>query len=232
MLALAIGSRQCPGLFVGFDFGIFKGDGLHHLSDGAVCQDHSGHEILVRQIKALDGEACHFLHGSRGQHDHPIVTVTAALGGLEVIGLGGLNTAQARAATLDIDHKSRNIRACYVAQALCFQRDSGAGGRGHNTHTGSSCAVNHVNGCNFTFRLQEDTADFRHFLCHVGGNFRLRGNGISEIVTATGANRRFGDGFIAFHKYSLCHSKPPYFSTVMMQSGHMVAQNAQPIHLS
>ena len=46
-----------------------------------------------------------------------------------------------------------------------------------------------------------------------------------------GADRRFRDRLIALHQYFFCHSAP-YLSTVMMQSGHMIAQEAQPMHAS
>ena len=41
------------------------------------------------------------------------------------------------------------------------------------TDTGCSCAVNHVDGCDFTFCLQEDTADLGHLLCHIGSDLGL-----------------------------------------------------------
>ena len=52
------------------------------------------------------------------------------------------------------------------------------------------------------------------------------------VVNVQRGGPGLGDGFVTLHKYSFCHNAPPYFSTVMMQSGHMVAQNAQPLHFS
>ena len=127
----------------------------------------------------------------------------------------------------------KHIRAGNIAQTLSLQGNSGAGGRSHNTHAGSSCAVNHVDGSDFTFCLQEDTADLGHLLCHVGSDLRLGSDGVTEVVTAAGTDRSFCDGLVALHQYTFSHFLvPPYFSTVMMQSGHMVAQKAQAMHFS
>ena len=88
-------------------------------------------------------------------------------------------------------------------------------------------------GSDFTFCLQEDTADLGHLLCHVGSDFGLGSDGIAEVVTAAGTDRSFCDGLVALHQYTFSHFLvPPYFSTVMMQSGHMVAQKAQAMHFS
>ena len=232
MGTLTLGAGQRPRLFVSFDLHIFKGDRLHHLTDGAVRQDHGGHAVLVCQVETLDGQACHLLHGGRRQNDHPVVAVTAAFGSLEVVGLRGLDAAQTGAAALDVDYEGRHVRTGDIAQTFGLQRDSGTGGGGHNTHAGSGSAVDHVDGCDFTFRLEEHTADLGHLLCHVGGDLRLRGDGVAEVVAAAGANGGLRNGLVTLHKYTLCHGLPPYFSTVMIQSGHMVAQNAQPMHLS
>ena len=205
MLALTLGTGERPGLFIRLDLDILKGDGLHHLTDGAVCQNHGGHQILVCQIKALDGQAGHFLHGGRRENDHPIVTVTAASGSLKIVGLGGLNAAKSRTAALDVDHQRRHIGTGNVAQSLRFQGDSGAGGGGHYTHTGCGRAVNHIDRRDLTFRLQEHAADFGHLLCHVGSYFCLGCDGISEVMAAAGADGGLCDCFVALHKYSFCH---------------------------
>ena len=128
MLTLALGTGERPGLFICLDLGILKGDGLHHLTDGAVCQNHGGHQIFVGQIEAFDGQTGHLLHGGRCQDDHPVVTVTAASGGLEIVGLRRLDAAESRASALDVDHQRRHIGTGNVAQALSHQGDSGAGG--------------------------------------------------------------------------------------------------------
>jgi hypothetical protein len=53
-------------------------------------------------------------------------------------------------------------------------------------------------------------------------------------MAAAGEDGGLGNGFVALHQYFFLHEilLLPYFSTVMTQSGHMVAQNAQPMHSS
>src|SRR5699024_5462297 len=55
-------------------------------------------------------------------------------------------------------------------------------------------------------RLEEDAVDLWHPLGHIGGHFRLGGDGISEIMAAAGPDRRIGDGLVARHQYSFWHS--------------------------
>ena len=72
-------------------------DRLHDLADHAVGDDGHRLEVLVGQVKGLDDQVHRFLHRRRRQDDEVIVAVTAAFGHLEVVALGGLDVAQARA---------------------------------------------------------------------------------------------------------------------------------------
>ena len=199
MLPLHLCAGEGPGLIVDFHLRVLEGDGLHHLPDGAVRQDHGGHEVLVRQVEALDGEAGHLLHGGGGQDDHAVVPVTAALGGLEVVGLAGLDAAQAGAAPLDVHHEGGHVGTGYVAQALALQGNSRAGGGGHDPHPGGGGAVDHVDGGDLALRLEEHAADLGHLFRHVGGDLRLGGDGVAEVVAAARPDGGLRDGFVALH---------------------------------
>ena len=199
---------------------------LHHLAHRPVGQDHGDHSVLVRQIKALDRQAGHLLDRRRGQDDLAHIAVAAALDGLEIIRLGGLDPAQARAAALDIDDQRREVARRDIGQALALQRDAGAGAGGHGPLPSCRRAQDHIDRRQLALCLQEHAADLRHTLCHIGRDLCLRGDGIAEIMTAAGADGRFRNGFVALHQYFFRHYA--HLSTVMTQSGHIVAQNAQP----
>lgn len=218
VLTLALGAGEGPGLVVVLHLYVLKGDGLHHLANGAVSQDHGNHAVLVRQVEALDGEAGHLLDGGGSQDDHVVVAVSAAPGGLEVVALAGLDAAETGAAALDVHYESGYVTAGDVAQALAHQGDSGAGGGGHHPHARGCGAVDHVDGSYLALRLEEDTADLGHLLGHVGGHLRLGSNGVAEIVTAAGLDRRLGDGLVALHQYSFCHT----FASLLLHSDDAV----------
>ena len=76
-----------------FGLNIFDFHRLHHLTHSTVCQNHGSHAVLVSHFKAFDSQISHLLHACRSQNDHMIVTVTAAFGSMEIVGLGRLNTA-------------------------------------------------------------------------------------------------------------------------------------------
>ena len=134
-----------------------------------------------------------------------VVTVSAALGGLEIVRLGGLDSAESRAAALHIDNQGRQISAGDVGDTLLLQGNSGAGGGSHYAFSCAGNAIHHVNGGNFTFCLQKHTADLRHTLGHVGSQLRLGGDGISKIMAATCLNGSLGNGFIALHQNFFSH---------------------------
>ena len=73
------------------------------------------------------------------------------------------------------------------------------------------------------------SADLRQTPAHVFRDLVLGGDGIAGIETAAAADGGFCDCFVTFHQFSFCHN---YFSTVITQSGHIVAQKAQAMHCS
>ena len=180
----------------------------------------------------MNGELGHLLHRGGSQDDHVEVTVTAALGGLEVVGLRGLDTAETGAAALDVDHQRGEIGAGQVGQALALEGDSGGGGGGHDAGAGGGHAVDHVDGGNLGLSLEEHAADLGETLGHVGRDLGLGGDGVTEVVAAARDDGGLRDGLVTLHKYLICHVGHSPFSTLMMQSGHMVAQKAQPMQSS
>ena len=134
-----------------------------------------------------------------------IVPMSAALGGLEVIRLRGLDPAEPGAPALDVDDQAGKIASRDIGDALLFQGNARRGGGGHDASAGARDAVDHVDGRKLAFRLQERAADLGHPFGHIGGNLRLRGDGVTEIMAAAGADRRFGDGFVSLHQNLVCH---------------------------
>ena len=103
------------------------------------------------------------------------------------------------------------VAACEVAQTLALERDSGARGGGHCALACGGDADDHVDGRDLTLGLKEGSADLGHTLCHVGGNFGLRGYRVTEVMTAACLNSGFREGFIALHQYFFCHFLSPTF---------------------
>ena len=93
-----------------------------------------------------------------------------------------------------------------------------------------SCTINHVNSSYFTLCLYKCTAMLNHLSGHIMHDFCLRRDRITKIMTASGTDRCFCDNLISLHQNSLCHTISPYLSTVITESGHVVAQNVQPMH--
>ena len=217
-----------------FQDGLFgQDDGLHHLAHRAVGQQHGGHAVFKCQTEGLLRQVRHLLHGRGREDEYVEIAVTGASCCEEVIGLRRLDAAEARAAALDVDDQRGQIRARQIRDALALERDAGAGRGGHGELAGGRDAVDHVDGRDLTFRLEEHAADLRHALGHIGRDLRLRGNGVAEVMAAAAADGGFCDGLVALHQYFFLHSPLlSHFSTVMTQSGHIVAQNAQPTHWS
>ncbi len=102
-------------------------NGLHHLADHAVGDDHDGALVLVGGVEGDAHEVDALLDGGGGKDDEVVVTVAAALGGLEVVRLAGLDGAEAGAAAHHVHDDAGQLGAGYVADALLLQGDSGGG---------------------------------------------------------------------------------------------------------
>ena len=129
--------------------------------------------------------------------------MAAALDGLEIIRLGGLDPAQARAAALDIDDQRREVARRDIGQALTLQRDAGAGAGGHGPLPGRCRAQDHIDRRQLALCLQEHAADLRHTLCHIGRDLRLRGDGIARMAASAMASLPFINTFSAIMFTSL-----------------------------
>ena len=144
-----------------------------------------------------------------------MVAVTAALDGLEVVALRGTDIAQARAA------------------AFLHQRDAAAGRRSHGRDAAGAGAQQHVDGGHFAFGLHELAAAFGQPEGHGLGDLVLRRDGIAEIAAAAGVQGAKGHSFIALDENAVVtHAVFSVFldlKTRMATSGHMSAQEAQPV---
>ena len=203
--ALPAAGRPVLGRQVPFGDGLPL-DGLHHLADQTVSQDHHGVAVLVRDIKGLLDEVHSLLHVGGSQDHGAVVAVAAATGGLVVVTLSGLDGAQAGTAAHAVDDDSRDFRACQICNALLLQADAGRGGGGHGPHAGAGSAVNHVDGRNLGFGLDEHTARLGQVHGHVLGDFALGRDGITEEAVAAGADGSLGDGFVTLPQF-LCHGE-------------------------
>ena len=231
MRSLSLRTSYSPGLVVDSDFSHIEAHRLHHLADGSVREDHGSHAIFVRKVEALEHQARHLLHACRRQDQHMEVSVPRAARRVEVIALAGLYTAKARTAALHVDDQRRKIAAREVAESLALERDSRARRTRHDALTCRSNTDDHVDRGDLAFGLQERTVHQWHALGEIGGHLCLRSDRITEIMPAACHDGGFSESFIALHQNFFAHD-PAYLSTVITQSGHMVAQNAQPIHLS
>ena len=179
---------------------------LHHLADEAVRQDDDGGAVLVGGVKGLGHQITGLLDG-RGGVDHAVViAVAAALGGLEVVALGGLDIAEAGAAAHHVDDNAGDLRGSAGGNAFLLQGDSGGGRGGHGSGAGAARAVDHVDGRQLRFGLQEAAAYLGHPAGHVLGNIVLRGDGIAEEKAAARLDCGFGNGLATLHQF-LSHTR-------------------------
>ena len=211
VFAFAFGAGNCPvlGSFVQFN-GVGKNNRFHHLAHGAVCKKHTGHAVFVGKFKTFKGHICHFLNRSRSKNDYMEVAVTGSACCKKIVGLRRLNAAKAGAAALYVNDKSGKIGTRKVRNTFAFKGNTRAGRRSHGTFAGGGNAIYHIYCGNFAFCLKKNTADFGHFFGHIGSNFCLGCNGISEVVTASGKNGRFGKGFVALHKNFFLHNSASF----------------------
>ena len=255
VLPLPLMAVSRPGLLrQGLILPVRQGDGLHHLAQHTVGQNHGWHPVFVPQVESVGHQVHHFLHGGGGQNQHMIIAVAAALGGLPIVGLCRLDAAQARAAPLHIDNQGGQVAAGNVRDPLGLQADAGRGGGGHGTDSRSGSPQHHVDGGHFGFRLEIGAPYFGHPFGHIRRQFRLGRDGVTEEMAAARLDSGLGQGFVALHQYLFRHfshsfltgflKQAPegfptgplgilcYRSTVMAISGHIMAQAQHPTQAS
>ena len=128
-----------------------------------------------------------------------IVAVGAAAGDLIIVGLAGLDGANAGAAAHDIDDDHRQLHGAEQTDGLLHQGDTGRRRSDEHATAGSGCAVRHVNGTQLGLGLDECTAGLLQLSGHILGNLALRGDGVTEIVSAAGVNSGGSEGFVTLH---------------------------------
>ena len=198
--ALAAVTAARPILFGDLTRGLcLEVDGLHHLTECAVCKDHTGHTVDIGKVKRFADEGCDFLNRVGRENDRVAVAVAERLGCLIIVALCRLDTAETGAASLYVNDNAGKVGADYVGNALALERNSGRRGGGDNSRAGACRAENHVNSSDFAFCLKRKTASFRHLLCHIFGKLGLGGDGVTEEKLTARTDRSLSDSLVALH---------------------------------
>ena len=188
---------------------------LHHLAYDAVGEDHGRVAVLERQFEGEVHEVRHLLHRRGCEGDEAVVAVAAALDGLEIIRLAGLDGSESRAAAHAVEHNAREFGSGDVGHAFLHEGDTRAGRRRHDALAGACAAVDHVDGSQLALCLKHHHAGGLPGLLGGKGfeDFALRGDRVSEISVAAAADGSEGDGLVAFDKtyFFLCHDFTPPF---------------------
>ena len=172
---------------------------LHHLAQHTVGGDDDGVSVFISQVKGLADHIDGFLDGVRSQNDGVIVAVGAAAGDLVIVGLTRLDGTDAGAAAHNIDDDHRQLYGAEQTDGLLHQRDTGRRGGDQHTTAGSGCAVGHVDGAQLRLSLDEGAAVLLQLSGHILGNLALRGDGVTEIVSAAGVDSSGSEGFVTLH---------------------------------
>ena len=203
--AVAVGG---PGAFL-CDF-LFRAAGLegrehhlfHHLADDTVREHHHRCAPAEGKRKGEVHEVGHFLHRCRGQHNHVVVAVAAAAGGLVVVALGRLDGTEARTAALHVHDEAGDFGTGHIADTLLHQSDARRCRRGHHAFARTAAAVEHVDGGHFAFGLHDHHARGLPWL-QLGERFEhltLGSNRITEVAVAAAADGGACNGFVTFEK--------------------------------
>src|SRR6185436_11585313 len=198
VVAAICGSFNGPGFFGQANFLVVQFDRLHHLPNEAVGHDDDGVAIAVSEIERKNRQVRHLLHGCRREYDVPIVAVAAAFYKTEVVALFRRNVPESRPGANNVDNHAGKLRAREVGNAFLHQAEAGARGCGHDAGPGRSCAVHHVDGGDFAFRLQERSADLWQIQSCRFGDLAGGGNGISVVLATAGQDGSLYDGDVTF----------------------------------
>src|SRR5262249_176639 len=95
------------------------------------------------------------LHRAGRHYQVVVIPVPAPLDRGEETALPRRNVSHPGTATHHVDDDTRQLGAGQIGDALLHQAQTGAGGCGHDARPGSSRSVHHVDGGDFTLRLQE-----------------------------------------------------------------------------
>ena len=72
-------------------------------------------------------------------------------------------------------------------------------GEDEHTAAGSSSSVSHVDRAQLGLSLNERTTGLLQLSGHILGNLALRGDGVTEIVSAAGVDSGGSEGFVTLH---------------------------------
>ena len=93
-----------------------------------------------------------------------IVSVTAALAGLEVVRLTWLDGSEAGTSTHNVHDKGRKLGSSHIGQTFLHQADTRAGRRSHHPLSRAGSAIDHIDRRNLALSLENN---------HTGGLPRL-----------------------------------------------------------
>ena len=83
--SLVLVTVGCPGLFGRNYLLILENNGLHHLTECAVAEYHSGNTVFIGKIEGVGNESYHLLNGSGSENEHVRVAVTGRTGRLKIV---------------------------------------------------------------------------------------------------------------------------------------------------
>ncbi len=175
-------------------------DRFHGLAEDAVGEDHHRGPVALGELEGV-GRQCHRL-ADRGGREHrgPVVAVTVALGGLEVVGLAGPDAAEPRAAAHDVDEHDRDLGGGHVAHRLGHEADPGRGRADEDAGPRRGRAEGHVDGPELRLGLDERPALLGHPAGHPFEELRLGRDRVAEVGVAAGADRGLGHRLVALHQ--------------------------------
>src|SRR5213078_386495 len=110
------------------------------------------------EIEGEGGEVGHLLDGGGGEDEGAVVAMAAALDDLVVVALLGGDVAESGAGPHDVGDDAGELGAGEVAEAFLHEGDAGAGGGGHGPDAGGGASVDHIDGGDLAFGLDEDAA--------------------------------------------------------------------------
>jgi hypothetical protein len=173
-------------------------DGFHHLADVAVGQNVDRVAVFVGEFEGERGEVGHLLDGVGREDERAVAPVAAAFDDLDVIGLFRCDVAESGTAAHDVGDDAGKFRAGEIADAFLHEGDAGSAGCAHGADARGGGAVDHVDGGDFAFRLEEGAADERHVFRGRLGDLAGGGDRIAVVGPASGEDGGFDDGFVAF----------------------------------
>ena len=207
-----------------FVIGIAVSDDLENWEEVGVIlpeQEAEGRGLAAPGAIVLDG-MIHLFYQSYGQFPRDYICHATLTDGIHF---------ERGSAALDVDEQSGEVAAGHIGDALAHEGNTGRAGGGHGAYAGGGGAEDHVDRGDLALGLKKHAAYLGELLRHVGRELRLGSDGVAEEVTAARADGGLAESFVALHKNFFCHCSGSFLQryTVIAASGHICAQDAQPV---